>query len=495
MSSLDLIVPKDERYGDNVVRTNRIISWILCKWSKAPAIGRETREHLKAIHFDKLGELVCRILDTLNEHSSDFNVEEFTGKYSLAALCKSLRNDGLSLSGDTVKGLNNLLKQPDLLNIITTKKMKGPSESLTKLKELYNESKSAKDLKILNRAALEEFYPQETPKSLTEIIRYPSAFEPHSGIHGPGRAVRIDRIQEEEDSCGRDPGDFRQHRYAYIGEIVEKLPMMAKDTRALFKICEDKKPWSYECEFSSGINEAEWEIWIKEKNLVKDDPDSIFLEPHEIDLINRLGDAISMLSHKEVRALGTHRSAAGTLHAIEFNRSKWFTNSALICKLPSRETMCGLARQLIVLADEISRKSHKNRDYYNSGRNKMTKNLGSGQLFDAFRRIQYEADSIWNDATIRKYSVHAQFFIDLSTYVSSLCDFLQGEPNSAQRIEVANNAVPSLNSFLEKARLRLPLLNSTKIGKEYVQMIKIFEEACNYFKQVLPGYEYYVRAL
>ena len=125
MYSLDLIVPKDERYGDNVVRTNRIISWILCKWSKAPAIDGETREHLKAIYFDKLGELICRILDTLNERSSDFSVEEFTGNYSLATLCKSLRNDGLSLSGDTVKGLNNLLKQPDLLKIITTKKRKA----------------------------------------------------------------------------------------------------------------------------------------------------------------------------------------------------------------------------------------------------------------------------------------------------------------------------------------------------------------------------------
>jgi hypothetical protein len=473
MSSLDLIIPKDERYGDNVVRTNRIISWILCKWSKAPAIAKESREYLKAIHFDKLGELVCRILDTLNQYSPDFTVEEFTAKDSLATLCKSLRNDGLNLSGDTVKGLNNLLKQHDLFKVITTKKMKKPSERLKKLEELYSKSKSEKDLKILNRASLEEFYSQETPTSQSEIIRYPSAFEPHSGIHGPGRAVRIDRLQEEEDSCGRDPGDLRQHKFAYIGELVEKLPLAAKDTRALFKISEDKKPWSYDCKFGSGINEAEWEIWIKERNLVKDDLDSIFLEPHEIDLINRLGDAISTLSHKEIRALGTHHSAAGTIHAIEFNRSKWFTNCILMCRLPSRETMFRLAGQLIVLADEISRKSHRNRDSYNSGRKKMAKNLGSGQLFYAFNKTQHEADSIWNDVTIMEYSSYSQVFIDLSTYISCLCDFLQGSPNSAQRIDEANSTVPFLNNFLEKKRLRLPLLNSTQIEKEYVQIFKM----------------------
>lgn len=393
MSSLDLIIPKEDRYGDNVVRTNRLISWILYKWTKTSAIDGEHRSHLKAIYFDKLGEFTCRIIDTLHEN---------------------------------------------------------------------------------------------------KIIRYPSAYESRPGIHGPGRAIRIDRLQEEEDSCGRDPEDFRQHKYAYIGEIAEKLPLMTNDTRALFRIFENKKPWSDQCEFSSEINDAVWEVWMKEKYLVRDDKDSIFLEPHEIDLVNRLADAISKLSHKEIRSLGTHHSVDATLRAIEFNRSKWFKNSALICQSSSSETMSSIARRLIILADEICRKSQKNRDHYFSGWNKMTTCFSSGQLFDAFRKTQHEAGSIWNDSIIMEYSRHSKIFLDLSTYINGFCEVVHGaEANISQVVKEANSVVPSLNSFLEKAeRLQLPILDS-KLRKECAEFIKIFKDVCIYFNCALPCYKCY----
>lgn len=98
--------------------------------------------------------------------SSDFRVEEFKGSYTIKALCDKLREDKFEPAGDTIEALNELLKQPDLYSKI---KQQRPSVrlsgSLKKLEASYEKDGKDDSLKRLNRVVLEEFYPQETPKS------------------------------------------------------------------------------------------------------------------------------------------------------------------------------------------------------------------------------------------------------------------------------------------------------------------------------------------
>lgn len=99
--------------------------------------------------------------------ASDFFEGEFTSSHPLARLCDVLRKDGFIIQSDTVGELNNILKNSGLYGKIKQNKMQVPTEMLDALEKSYNDSKSENSLKKLNRVALEEFYPRETPKSAT----------------------------------------------------------------------------------------------------------------------------------------------------------------------------------------------------------------------------------------------------------------------------------------------------------------------------------------
>jgi len=362
MPGLNTILPEEKLYGENIVRTNRIISYVLKRWTQSPQVAGENRSYLKAIYFDKFAELICRILDALHA-------------------------EGLS--------------------------------------------------------------------------RFPSAFEPRRGIHGPGRVVRIDREQEDRDSCGRDPGDFRQHKFAYIGEIIEKMPYLANTGRALFKFHYDDKtkPWSEECEFSSSIEVVEWEAWMKEKWLVKDDERSEFLKKEEVDIINRLADAITELSDMEIRALGTHHSPKLTVKAIEFNIDKWFSAVDAILKTTDSNVIIAQSKRLAILSDEIHRKSIKNRNSYESGRYKIKNAFKSGGLYEVFNKVQQNADLIWNNKVVQMYAKFASYFVSLSVYIVAIVELLYERKISSPKIAGANKIVPSLTTMFSKAGIKFPLLS------------------------------------
>lgn len=101
--------------------------------------------------------------------SSDFCVEEFPeGEYTIESLCKALTKDKVVPENEninTIEELNKLLKLSDLYNKIKNEKKQSCSEVLMNHKELYNAENTEDNLKWLNRIALEEYYPQETPKS------------------------------------------------------------------------------------------------------------------------------------------------------------------------------------------------------------------------------------------------------------------------------------------------------------------------------------------
>lgn len=98
--------------------------------------------------------------------SSDFSVGEFKAPFAVQGLCKALKKDSIPIDDETVTGLNELLRLTDLYErLIKAKPNQQLSENLNKHKESYEKSKHGDDLKRLNRGLLEEYYPQETPKS------------------------------------------------------------------------------------------------------------------------------------------------------------------------------------------------------------------------------------------------------------------------------------------------------------------------------------------
>lgn len=97
--------------------------------------------------------------------SSDFSVSEFTDKYTIEKLCNKLKEVNVAKECSAVPELNNLLTKADLyISIKKSNPIHTPTEHLYKLEEIYNGEKTESNLKKLNRIALEEFYPQETPK-------------------------------------------------------------------------------------------------------------------------------------------------------------------------------------------------------------------------------------------------------------------------------------------------------------------------------------------
>lgn len=95
--------------------------------------------------------------------SPDFLASEFRDGLRVETLCNRLSTDGYEKAqrkSRSIKLLNNLLELPDLYQI----EEKPASDNLQVLKNKYARTKKTADLKILNRAMLEEFYPNETPK-------------------------------------------------------------------------------------------------------------------------------------------------------------------------------------------------------------------------------------------------------------------------------------------------------------------------------------------
>lgn len=108
--------------------------------------------------------------------SSDFYVEEFNNSYTIKTLYEALKKDAIVPDNkdiNTIEELNELLRLPDLYSKIKQKKTPSHSdcsEVFKKREKLYNDEKTEDNLKWLNRVALEEFYHEESPKSIKYSI-------------------------------------------------------------------------------------------------------------------------------------------------------------------------------------------------------------------------------------------------------------------------------------------------------------------------------------
>lgn len=96
---------------------------------------------------------------------SEFCEADFTGEYSIQKLYQALKDSGLTVNNCSIEDLNSLLRLPHLYEqIVQENPEKVPSKCLICLKETYDKSGKANDLKRLNRSVLEDFFPEQTPK-------------------------------------------------------------------------------------------------------------------------------------------------------------------------------------------------------------------------------------------------------------------------------------------------------------------------------------------
>ena len=106
--------------------------------------------------------------------SPKFLENEFRGAYQINKLCDALSRDGYAVPECSVNALNNLnlLQDPAIYAEAEKKKGQHISGRLTKLRKSYEKSKDKELLLQLNRTALEELYPHETPKNKNHWIVY-----------------------------------------------------------------------------------------------------------------------------------------------------------------------------------------------------------------------------------------------------------------------------------------------------------------------------------
>jgi hypothetical protein len=287
------------------------------------------------------------------------------------------------------------------------------------------------------------------------FVSFRSAYRSFRGIHGPGRAMPINRKKDDEESLGRDPHDYRRHRIAYTTEIVEKLGPPIGGCRSLFELG-GAPAWSDGCRISPGLTPNQWQSWLEDE---EPEHTPIFLTLRELDLVQKISRVISALPEKELRAIGTHASARQTIKAVEFNRGKWedFLESALI-GLDQEDwgsSLPGVCGRCLFAAEEIRRKSVTNRNDYEAALQKVRpalREIADDALLEALKAVQARTTAeIWDDVTVRRYGTHATDIVILSKYVRSYVH-LGGLGQSADSQEL-----PSIfESGAELVRLGLP---------------------------------------
>lgn len=113
------------------------------------------------------------LMNLISFWSPEFYADEFTKDCSSEKLFEALKNDSLPIGGNTIADLNKLLELRDLYVKVTGINTKQPfSIHLQEFKQIYEKTRHKSDLKKLNRALLEEFYPRECPKKLSFRSKY-----------------------------------------------------------------------------------------------------------------------------------------------------------------------------------------------------------------------------------------------------------------------------------------------------------------------------------
>lgn len=247
---------------------------------------------------------------------------------------------------------------------------------------------------------------------VNDKVRDMSGLRSRRGFHGPGRTISINR-QKEEDSLGSDPDDSRRHRMAYTTEIVEKLKSSFGNDRILFEL-KKYEAWDYRCQIHPTIDQTQWDSWI----LSAGSRNPLFLTTDELSYVDEISMFLCFLDRKEVRALGTHHTCDETIKNIRFNIGGWkhhFDKVVLLMK----DNICDVGKSvenIVITANEIVRKSGKNRSSYKSARKKILDNVRSQDIEDAFQALHETDSDIWDNNLIKDFYEFAIQLYNFSIY-------------------------------------------------------------------------------
>ncbi|HST52241.1 MAG TPA: hypothetical protein VLJ61_09560 [Pyrinomonadaceae bacterium] len=245
-------------------------------------------------------------------------------------------------------------------------------------------------------------------------VRYPSALKSRRGFHGPGRAIRINRTEDERRSLGVDPSDLRRNDWAFTTEIVEKLKPSLGNARMLFGL--NGEPWSSNCKIFPEIDPSQWEAWLSDQN--NGDSSTVFLTPVELEYVDEISRLISSLNSKELRVLGTHYCAEETSEDIKFNLRVWNNRFNDIIKFQSRRMDIERATyQLVTTVREVKRKAAENRKLYATALDKCISGCKSRDVKSAILAKQKESDEIWDDDLIERFRLVAEAMLSFSIYI------------------------------------------------------------------------------
>lgn len=247
-------------------------------------------------------------------------------------------------------------------------------------------------------------------------LRYPSALKSYRGFHGPGRATKINRIEEEERSLGRNPYDYRRHELAYTTEIAEKLKPSLGNARILFRVTEKPPPWDYRCRIYPQLDPSQWESWLADSET--EDDETVFLTASEVAYVDEISRLICLLNREELRAIGTHQSAQKTCSDIRFNLRAWVKHfDNILAFIEGHSSELGRSGDIIVsTAKEVLRKSNDNKPPYKSAYLKICGGIRSPDIREVFHAVQMDASDIWANGEISKFRYNAQDIVDLSVY-------------------------------------------------------------------------------
>lgn len=268
-----------------------------------------------------------------------------------------------------------------------------------------------------------------------------SGFYELRGFHGPGQALKINRLKDEEIGMGRHPEDIREGPYAYITEIIEKLDP-GIGYRKLFKV--EGSPGNPECKVYPQLDGSLWDSWCfktKDENDNISEDKELFLRKRELAYVLEISSSLSQLSSEEIRAIGTHCSATNTCRDIDFNLAKWQESinhilDALIVNIDEVEYS---AHRLVTTSREIQRKSIDNKVAYKNAFTKFFSYLTTPMVSESFLAAQKNASDIWGDDRVLKYANIAPILLAFSTYCKRVLSILRRINKLSREEEAESN--------------------------------------------------------
>lgn len=241
--------------------------------------------------------------------------------------------------------------------------------------------------------------------------RFPPAFKRRRGFHGPGRAIRINR--KEDESLGVDPSDHRRNEWAFTTEIIEKLKPALGNARMIFVV--KGVTWQSTCKVSPAIDPTQWESWLNDGS--EAEAQGVFLTSIELTYVEEISKVISCLTSKELRILGTHHCPYETVEDLKFNLKAWANQFDKLVNGSAKNAAVASAYRLVTTMREIKAKSIDNRVIYRNALEKVLRTCTSTEIRNALHSTQNDDATIWEDPIIKRFRLIATALVNFSIYV------------------------------------------------------------------------------